>query len=222
MQLSAALMMGMLLFGGDNDGAPLRKQSSILNAPTPVTVVSDEAPVSMWSQTEPGSTAAYYMESHAEHAVSGGYAGGSCSHCDASCGLFGCRHGGGMLHLFRSPGDMPMHIPYIAEPKNFYYFRAYNWFHIPEHQRDVTFHNPPGDLRDPYDTRFLQDIYIQLEQKYGGIEVVPGTSGQGGGSPNDLPPVGGGNLLLKTYGNQNHGDFDAPAIFPASARRGVK
>lgn len=116
-----------------------------------------------------------------------------------------------------------MHIPYIAEPKNYYYFRPYNWFHIPEHQREVMNHLPPGDPRNPYDARFMQDIYLQIEEKYGDLEVLPGSANDSGASPQDTLPLprtnGPGLLPLQTYGNQNQGDFDRPAFFPASSRR---
>ncbi len=231
MHVSLALMMGMLLTGGDNDHAPLRKQTSVLNVPTSASPIGDDtglttaAPVTMWSQTEPAPTATYYLEgSEPADAGHAHYGGGYCADCDAGCRAFGCRHIARLLHIFPSPGDMPMHIPYIAEPKNYYYFRPYNWFHIPEQQREVMMHTPPGDPRNPYDTRFMQDIYLQMEEKYGDLEILPGRAADNGSSPNDIlpPPNNGSGLLpLQTYGNRNLGDFEAPAIFPASTSRRV-
>ncbi len=229
MHPSVALLMSLVLTGGDDGAAPLRKQTSALNIPAPLTAVSDStaingaatAPITTWSQDAPLPTSTYYVEGEQVHEHgpihTGTVYGG---HCE-SCGNSGCPHMARLLHVFRSPGDMPQHIPYIAEPKNYYYFRPYNWFHIVEHQRDVRNYLPPGDVRHPYDTRFLQDIYLQIEEKHGDLEILPGFV-PGSGSPNDTlpPPMNNTGLLpLQTYGNQSQGDFDAPAIFPASSRR---
>jgi hypothetical protein len=56
---------------------------------------------------------------------------------------------------------MPLHFPYIAEPKFYYYFRPYNWFHIPVQQDDVRAFG--GDPRHPYDNRIFQSVYEQLD-----------------------------------------------------------
>lgn len=54
-------------------------------------------------------------------------------------------------------GDMPPHIPYIAQPKNYYYFRPYNHTHIPVQQQEVRIYG--GDPRHPYDNKVLKNIY---------------------------------------------------------------
>jgi hypothetical protein len=55
---------------------------------------------------------------------------------------------------------MPQHYIYFAEPKFYYYFRPYNWFHIPVQQDDVRAFG--GDPRHPYDNRVFQSVYDQL------------------------------------------------------------
>ncbi len=60
----------------------------------------------------------------------------------------------------RSPGDMPMHIPYVHKCSEYYYLRPYNWFHIQEHQEEALNHG--GDARHPYTNRVFADVYKQL------------------------------------------------------------
>ncbi|MDA7978708.1 MAG: heterocycloanthracin/sonorensin family bacteriocin [Pirellulales bacterium] len=240
MHVSVALMMGLLMTGGDDHSAPLRKQTSALGIPAPVTAQigevpaaigqgvatstpwSQAAPITTWSQEAPLPSAAYYLEGTETHAGPIEAHGGCCADCGGKCGRRECPFFRRCLFLFRTPGDMPMHIPYIAEPKNYYYFRPYNWFHIVEHQREVTFHHPPGDVRHPYDAQFMQDIYLRIEEKYGDLEVLPPDTRGTGSSPNDtLPTPQDGLLPLQTYGNQNQGDFDRPTVLPASTSRPV-
>lgn len=53
------------------------------------------------------------------------------------------------------------HIPYLAEPKTYYYFRPYNWFHIPRQQAEVL--NYGADPRNPYANEVFKNIYEGLE-----------------------------------------------------------
>jgi hypothetical protein len=88
------------------------------------------------------------------------------------CSACGCAHCGqhrcGLSNLFwrglpnphHSTCDMPQHYIYFAEPKFYYYFRPYNWFHIPVQQDDVRAFG--GDPRHPYDNRIFQSVYDQL------------------------------------------------------------
>jgi len=67
---------------------------------------------------------------------------------------------------------MPQHLAYIAEPKFYYYFRPYNWFHIPVQQDDVRAFG--GDPRDPYDNRMFQNVYQNLHfEEPAPEDVVP-------------------------------------------------
>jgi len=44
----------------------------------------------------------------------------------------------------------------------YYYFRPYNWFHIPDQQQEAANYN--GDPRNPYDNRVVFDgLYDGLE-----------------------------------------------------------
>ena len=52
---------------------------------------------------------------------------------------------------------MTPHIPYRAHPKNYYYFRPYNYFHIEQQQREVL--NYGGDARHPYANKLFQRVY---------------------------------------------------------------
>lgn len=63
-----------------------------------------------------------------------------------------------------SPGNMPLHIPYIAEPKNYYYFRPYNWFHIRDHQQEVMLYS--GDPRHPYANEVFQQVYQNFDETF--------------------------------------------------------
>ena len=68
----------------------------------------------------------------------------------------------GLPSPWHSPGNMTQHIPYVAEPKNYYYFRPYNWFHIPDQQAEAAIYGT--DPRNPYDNRVVfDDLYEGLE-----------------------------------------------------------
>lgn len=60
-----------------------------------------------------------------------------------------------------SPGNMTQHFPYVAEPKNYYYFRPYNWFHILDQQKEVVLYG--GDPRHPYANDLFQEVYQEIE-----------------------------------------------------------
>ncbi len=52
------------------------------------------------------------------------------------------------------PGNLTGHIPYEC-CGTYYYYRPYNWFHIPAQQAEVA--NYDGDPRNPYDNRPVFD-----------------------------------------------------------------
>lgn len=106
------------------------------------------------------SDAAPYSD-NASHAP--GCATCGCAAC-SPYGYQGCALGyalrGGLPNPHRSTCDMPQHHYYFAEPKFYYYFRPYNWFHIPVQQDDVRAFG--GDPRHPYDNRVFKSVYEQL------------------------------------------------------------
>jgi hypothetical protein len=76
-----------------------------------------------------------------------------------------CDYGlpaGHMPHGWCARGDMYPHYPYMAQPKFYYYFRPYQFFHIPRHQAEVL--NYGGDPRNPYDNKIFRNIYDSLEE----------------------------------------------------------
>lgn len=56
-------------------------------------------------------------------------------------------------------GNMPQHYPYYAEDLGYYYFRPYNYKHIPEQQNAVL--GWGGDPRHPYTNREIFDAVYQ-------------------------------------------------------------
>jgi hypothetical protein len=68
----------------------------------------------------------------------------------------------GLPSPWHSPTQLTPHVPYIAEPKDYYYFRPYNWFHVQEHQQEAARYGT--DPRNPYDNRIVFDgLYEGLE-----------------------------------------------------------
>jgi hypothetical protein len=68
----------------------------------------------------------------------------------------------GIPSPWHSPGNMTHHVPYIAVPKNYYYFRPYNWFHIPTQQIEANHYG--ADPRNVYDNRVVfEGLYEGLE-----------------------------------------------------------
>lgn len=84
----------------------------------------------------------------------------SCPHCGNSGCALDRLFWHGLPNPHRSTCDMPQHYMYYAEPKFYYYFRPYNWFHIPVQQDDVRAFG--GDPRHPYDNRIFKSVYEQL------------------------------------------------------------
>lgn len=116
----------------------------------------------------------YGFSGEAPYAADASYPTG-CAACGcAHCGHQGCPLGhalrGGLPNPHRSTCDMPQHYPYFAEPKFYYYFRPYNWFHIPVQQDDVRAFG--GDPRHPYDNRIFKSVYEQLHFNEPAPEVI--------------------------------------------------
>ena len=61
-----------------------------------------------------------------------------------------------------TPGNLSGHIPCNPCMGTYYYFRPYNWFHIPDQQQEAA--NYSGDPRNPCDNRVVFDgLYDGLE-----------------------------------------------------------
>ncbi len=89
----------------------------------------------------------------------------ACQTCDGHHRhRFGLWSKHGLPHPRHSTCDMPPHFPYMAQPKFYYYFRPYNWFHIEAQQQEVL--NYGGDPRHPYANRFFNDVYEQVAEEY--------------------------------------------------------
>lgn len=56
---------------------------------------------------------------------------------------------------------MPQHMPYYAEPSTYYYFRPYNYFHIPLIQQEAVLHG--ATTQNPYDTDLFEEVYRDFE-----------------------------------------------------------
>jgi hypothetical protein len=94
---------------------------------------------------------------------------GSCAPCRTDyvpwwhrCFVWSCWKVHGLPSPWCTPGNMSGHIPCNACMGTYYYFRPYNWFHIPDHQQEAANYN--GDPRNPYDNRVVFDgLYDGLE-----------------------------------------------------------
>ncbi|MFN3151997.1 hypothetical protein [Bremerella sp.] len=101
---------------------------------------------------------------HKAHGCNLGCHGG----CDSGCGCHGCGHGHGGFYArhclpspWHAPGNMTPHIPYVAYPKTYYYFRPYNMLHIPDQQaRAAAWVENPAL---PYSNGIFDKVYAELE-----------------------------------------------------------
>ncbi len=90
--------------------------------------------------------------------------------CHGGChgGCYGCGHGHGGFYArhclpspWHAPGNMTPHIPYVAYPKTYYYFRPYNMLHIPDQQaRAAAWVENPAL---PYSNGIFDKVYAELE-----------------------------------------------------------
>ena len=94
---------------------------------------------------------------------------------DSACGPgFGHLHRHGMmgqweggvkgwcgLSCFACAGDMPPHYAYYPEMHGYYYFRPYNYVHVPQQQEFVGSYG--GDRRDPYSNELFKVIYAEFK-----------------------------------------------------------
>jgi len=80
-------------------------------------------------------------------------------------------HGNGLEH---PRCKMPQHHPYYARPQSYYYFRPYNYFHIPLQQAEAA--SWGGDPRLPYDNSIFKNIYNELQIEFESVDGLPGTA----------------------------------------------
>lgn len=85
-----------------------------------------------------------------------------CDTCSDGClhkGGFWARHGLPSPH--RAPGNMGPHIPYETANMRYYYFRPYNYMHIPIQQAEAVSVGIPASL--PYSNSIFQRVYAEIE-----------------------------------------------------------
>jgi hypothetical protein len=103
-------------------------------------------------------------------------------------GGIGGLKGWGGLSYFVSLGDMPQHYPYFPEMHGYYYFRPYNYVHVPQQQEFVGSYG--GDRRDPYSNELFKVIYAEfkatLREKT--PEIMPGAGSNVTPLPETLLP----------------------------------
>jgi hypothetical protein len=63
--------------------------------------------------------------------------------------------------VYGSPGDMPQHIPYEAQPHSYYYFRPYNHMHVADQQRQAVEWGLDAQL--PYSNSLFDRVYAEFE-----------------------------------------------------------
>lgn len=86
--------------------------------------------------------------------------------CHGGCGGCGYGHGGFYARHclpspWHAPGNMVPHIPYVAYPKTYYYFRPYNMLHISDQQaRAAAWVENPAL---PYSNGIFEKVYAELE-----------------------------------------------------------
>ena len=85
----------------------------------------------------------------------------------------GQHHLGG-LHGIPCPWhtrcNMPQHMPYVAEPKTYYYFRPYNYITIPWLQEEAVLQG--ASKANPYDTRVFEQVYAEFDAQGGSAEEI--------------------------------------------------
>jgi len=88
--------------------------------------------------------------------------------CDTcNCGHQGCLNKGGFWERqglpkpCRAPGNMYPHLPYHTASMRYYYFRPYNYMHIPIQQAEAVSVGIPAS--QPYSNSIFQRVYAEVE-----------------------------------------------------------
>lgn len=124
------------------------------------------------------------------HPMAAGGVWGGCAHCGGGfsgdldgelggplgfgffgphrCGILRCgwncrfKQWQGLPCIWRTTCDMPQHQPYHVHFRHYYYFRPYNYLHVPQQQEVVDAWG--FDPRNPYDHReMFRDLYKGLD-----------------------------------------------------------
>lgn len=74
------------------------------------------------------------------------------------CGECGC-----LPTCLHHCGDLVPNFGYVATPKTYYYFRPYQYFHVPIQQRQALEWGAEPGL--PYSNAIFQDVYKAVESK---------------------------------------------------------
>jgi len=74
-----------------------------------------------------------------------------------------CGEGGCLPTCLHHCGDMVPNFGYVASPKTYYYFRPYQYFHVPMQQRQALEWGADPGL--PYSNAIFQDVYKAIEWK---------------------------------------------------------
>ena len=92
-----------------------------------------------------------------------------CNDCTASVGdccdqkSGGCSCNGRLPNAWRARCNLPQHHPYVAEPKTYYYFRAYTHIHTSAIQEEALLHG--ASRTNPYDTNLFTDVYEEIAKQ---------------------------------------------------------
>lgn len=105
----------------------------------------------------------------ADSLVNGQPHGPSCE-CDScragqeDCGHgFGCNCRSRLPNSWRARCNLPQHQYYVAEPKTYYYFRAYTHIHTAAIQEEAIQHGAPRT--NPYDTKLFAGVYEEMAKQ---------------------------------------------------------
>ncbi len=102
--------------------------------------------------------------------VQGGLFSGCGSFGGLGCGGLGCGHGLGLCGLsgqslpygfLHCMNNMPQHFPYINPAWGYYFYRPYNYTVLIDQKIEIAAMG--GNPKAPYDNRFLERIYEEVE-----------------------------------------------------------
>lgn len=85
-----------------------------------------------------------------------------CGRCGEGCGSFGAgRWCGAAARCVHCMNGMPQHLPYLNPCWGYYFYRPYNYTVLGEQQAEIAAMG--GNPIQPYDNRFFQRIYQEVE-----------------------------------------------------------
>ena len=99
--------------------------------------------------------------------------GSTCHSCNSGC--FGCEcdcNAGKFIHaLFCGPDNMYQHMPYLAAPKTYYYFRPYTYMQVQTQQAQAQLWG--ADPGMPYSNAVFQEVYKKIASSEAEEAVLP-------------------------------------------------